>query len=154
MDYFRISFKPLLFTESSLCMNNASSGIFLKIHCCTETFPENQLSWEWNGSLFSGKGYYHRKTFQVSVLRQLSTADRVGNPSKAFSGEPCVRRWYFMGELHCRCLREGTRRPRRWVSKSSILLPLMLWTISSWKFLFFKFNFYFILGYRWFTMLC
>ena len=110
MDYFLISLKPLLFTESSLCMNSASSGIFLEIHCCTETFPENQLSWEWDGNLFSGKGYYHRKTFQTSVLRQVSTADRLGNPSKAFSGEPWVPRWYLMGQLHCRCLRGGDKK--------------------------------------------
>lgn len=39
MDYFLISLKPLLFTGSSLCMNNAKSGILLGINSCSETFP-------------------------------------------------------------------------------------------------------------------
>lgn len=127
MDYFLISLKPLLFTESSLCMNNATSGIFLKIHGCSETFPEKTafLRVAWQCVLW--KGLLSPENLPDLCLEKVEHCQHVlGNHSKVFSGEPWVLRRHLMGWLHWECLKDGTRRPRGWVSKSSILLLFLL----------------------------
>lgn len=83
-----------------------------------------------DGSMLSGKGYYHQKTFQVCLEKAEPCQYLSGNHSKIFLGSPGAQRWSLVS-LHHRGhlgLHGVWSRPRGWVFKSFTLFhSVFIW---------------------------